>query len=113
MYRIAYFEVRTFRKRQTRDSLRFDDTILENLAEEAAEVVGQAADRRRALRHCEDKLSEEDRELIRRRYHEEPTTAALARQIGRSPNSVGQSLTRIRSSLLECIERFLSREDRS
>lgn len=111
VYRIAFFEVRTFRKRQARETLRFDDVMLERLAEEAADAVDQAPDRRHALRHCMGELRESDRDLILRRYTAGATAAEVARQIGRSPNSVGQSLTRIRGNLLECIERVLAQEE--
>ena len=112
-YRIAYFEVRTFRKRTARETLRFDDTVFEQLADEATRAVDESIDRRHALRHCMSELSDDDRDLISRRYLEGATAADVARQVDRSAKSVCQSMARIRRKLLACIERYLAREERS
>src|SRR5258708_2334601 len=67
-YRIAYFEVLTFRKRQGRERLRFAERTLELLAEEIAAAPEPAPTEREALHHCLEKLPDKDRELLTFRY---------------------------------------------
>ena len=112
-YRIAFYEVLTFRKRTARETLRFGDAVVEQLADDAVTAVDAASDRRRALHHCMDELPANDRDLISRRYLEGATATDVARQVNRSAKSVCQSMARIRRRLLDCIERFLAREEHS
>lgn len=112
-FRVAYYEVLTYRKRQARTSLRFKDAVLTELADEAIDAMTQTDARRQALGQCLAKLRETDRQLITRRYLAEHSVADVAEQFGRSVKSVYQSLMRIRLALLECIERTISWENRS
>ena len=57
-----------------------------------------------ALSACIDRLCEADRQLVRRCYGEEVPVRSVAAQLGRSPQSVHNSLRRIRAVLLECIQ---------
>jgi RNA polymerase sigma-70 factor (ECF subfamily) len=111
-YKIAYFEVLTFRKRKARDTLRFGEDTLELLAEDAARLLDQEDARCRALRHCLAKLPESDRELITRRYLSGDATNLhqLASVFERSEKSLYRSLARIRTLLLECIQKTLAVE---
>jgi len=107
---IARLEV--FRFRRTRGSkLQFlEEDILEAVAERSEAVSDQLEARREALRLCLDRLRPKDRELIRMRYAAGTSGDDVARQLGRPANSVYQSLSRIRRTLAECIERRLARE---
>lgn len=65
-----------------------------------------------ALSNCMEKLGAGDRQLVRLCYGEGVRVREVAAQMGRSPQSVHNSLRRIRMTLLECIEQVLDREDR-
>ena len=65
-----------------------------------------------ALAGCMDKLGDGDRQLIQLCYGDGVPVRQIADQMGRSPQSVHNSLRRIRLVLLECIRRLLDREDR-
>ena len=52
-----------------------------------------------------EKLSVDDRELLELRYEPGATVEAIARQIGRSTKAVYNALARIRTWLLECVQR--------
>ncbi len=109
--RIAYFQVLTFRKRNTRNRLRFANDLLETFAEEAgcdAEVRGQ---RRVALAGCLDKLSDRDRDLVARRYASSATVQQIASEANRPLSSVYRSLERIHLALLGCIRRTLAAQE--
>jgi RNA polymerase sigma-70 factor, ECF subfamily len=64
------------------------------------------------LTDCLQRLNDADRQLIQRCYGDGMPVRQLAEQMGRSPQSVHNSLRRIRFALLECIERVADREDR-
>jgi len=102
--KVAYYQVLTFRKRQARGRLRFSDALVEQLASNAAQSSvpdGAAED----LGSCIAKLNPRDRELIGLRYEPDATVAGVARQVGRSTKAVYNALTRIRTWLLECLQR--------
>lgn len=65
------------------------------------------------LRHCREKLTAEDEELLQLRYVEELSMVEIAERLQRLRQSVGRSLNRIRRCLLECIQMELARQERS
>jgi RNA polymerase sigma-70 factor (ECF subfamily) len=103
-------EVLKHRDRQRRDAVRLSDRLVEIIAREAQEHAEPLEARRRALLACLGRLSDGDRELIRRRYAPGENGKSLARRLGRPANSVYQSLSRIRRALHECIQRRLAAE---
>jgi RNA polymerase sigma-70 factor, ECF subfamily len=108
--RIAVLEVLKFRDRRRRQAALLSDTFVEVVAREAQERVDQLEERRRALLACLGRLAPSDRELIHRRYAPGETGKSVARALGRPANSVYQSLSRIRRTLLDCIKRRLAAE---
>ena len=66
-----------------------------------------------ALRECMDKLVPVDRQLIDLPYVEELGAQQIAERMGRSRQSVCNSLSRIRRQLFECVARKLGQEERS
>jgi RNA polymerase sigma-70 factor (ECF subfamily) len=105
--RIAYFQVLNHRDRRRRDRLRFGDNLLEQLGGELqSEVAG--ADRMLAMRQCVEQLAGDQRDLLRRRYHLNESAAAIANTTGRTTAAVANRLYRIRTALMDCIQRRLS-----
>lgn len=121
---IAYFEVMKYRSRKHRDKLHFNPELLELVAAESLQQSELLDRRRQALGECLAKLREQDRALIQSRYcpsendeggpnsGSENEKAGIAEKVGRPINSIYQSLSRIRKSLLECINRRLAAEAR-
>ncbi len=107
---IARLEV--FRFRRTRGTkLRFlEEEILDAIADRSDAVSDQMEARKEALRHCLERLRPRDRELVRLRYATEVSGDDVARLLDRPANSVYQSLSRIRRTLAECIQRQLAGE---
>ena len=103
--KIAYYQVLTFRKRRSQSRLCFSDALVEQLADGAVERLARANDEAEALDLCMEKLSVDDRELLELRYEPGATVEVIARQIGRSTKAVYNALGRIRTWLLECVER--------
>jgi RNA polymerase sigma-70 factor, ECF subfamily len=110
--KIAYYQVLTYRKRQMRSRLHFSDTLVEQLASSAARNLGDESDGAEAFELCMAKLSEQDRELMTLRYEPGATVDEVARRVGRSTKAVYNALGRIRTWLLECIERTASERRR-
>jgi RNA polymerase sigma-70 factor, ECF subfamily len=107
--RIAYFQVLTFRKRQSRNRLQFCDALVEQLARGAEASLTQQADSdAEALDHCMAKLSRPDRQLMEMRYEPEATIERIAQQVGRSRKAVYAALGRIRTWLLECMRQTVA-----
>ena len=89
----------------------FSSELLGELAGWEGDALEEPGERRlAALRGCMDRLPEKDRALVELRYVAKRKLAGVAEQFGRSRQSVGNSLARVRASLLACIERSLARE---
>tara|TARA_Y100000588_G_scaffold105982_1_gene115932 strand:- start:223 stop:810 length:588 start_codon:yes stop_codon:yes gene_type:complete len=102
---IANYEVLKFRSRQRRDRHLFSDEFVRQVASDAIEQAEDLEQRRQYLAACLGKLRSNDRELIQQRYSAGESGKSVAELIGRPINSVYQSLSRIRRTLLECVNR--------
>ncbi len=103
--RIAHYQVLTFRKRQSRSRLCFSDALVDQLSQTAVRSEAGGSDDAESLDSCMDKLSEMDRELMDLRYEPEATVESVALRVGRSTKAVYNALSRIRTWLLDCMER--------
>lgn len=109
---IAYYEVLKYRERKHRDKLYFNPELLELIASESLQQAELMDKRRQALAECLTKLRESDRALIQTRYSPAGEGPGISDRLGRPINSIYQSLSRIRKTLLECINRRLAAEAR-
>jgi len=107
---IAYYMVLAHRKKSSREKGRFSQAFVEAVAEELAATTHEADLRYHALQHCLRKLSERNRDLIRRCYSGTTPLKAVAEQVGRKVDALHRALSRIRHSLHECIEKKLQKE---
>ena len=93
-----------------RERLVFSDRLAE-LIDEAADAGESSADRRLpALRRCLDRLDDDDRSLVRRRYGDGDETAAIGRDLGKSASAVAMKLMRIRKRLGDCVRHAVAAE---
>lgn len=109
-FRIAYFEVKSYRRKAMRNRLVFDDELLDRIAAEAEEKDEKLPARRRALAECLPKLPERQREIIVLRYFRGMSVKGIAKEWGRKANAIGQLLFRARQNLLNCISKLLPDE---
>ncbi|MCD4728795.1 MAG: hypothetical protein K8R46_14115 [Pirellulales bacterium] len=65
------------------------------------------------LADCMERLPESDRQLVKVCHGSHEGFRQVAERLGRSPQSVYDSLSRIRRVLFECIDRAVAREERS
>jgi RNA polymerase sigma-70 factor (ECF subfamily) len=108
--RVAYFEVLNFRKQIARDRLVFREDVMEALAETRQSLAGQLEAQRAALAHCLSQLAPEDQTLLRRRYADSETIAALACERGKTAKALYRRLDRLREAIARCAEQRLRGE---
>lgn len=109
---IGRLEAMNFLRARGRQRLYFSDE-LNLLLIEAQEAFpeDEQEDRRAALGSCVEKLREGDRQLLQQVYGDGVSPTQVAGRLGRVPQSVQNSLRRIRKVLFECIERTLAQSD--
>ncbi len=104
-YRIAYFQVRDYRRRAWRRANCFTPEVLEQLADTVQEEEELLEDRRAALADCRKKLNEDDQQLLNQCYAPDARVEQVAQSLERKATSVYRSLRRIRQLLLDCIKK--------
>lgn len=105
-FRVAYLQTLAHFKTAKRGSwLGFSADLVQTLAHEAEPVLSDFEQRHVALRYCVQKLSDNDREIVRAHYESKQPLSAVSSQVGRSVGALKQVLFRVRQSLKECIER--------
>lgn len=106
-YKVAFYEVLAERRARQRDKHLFNDELLALVATRMTTRNQSLDDRSAALEHCLGMLSPEHRSLIIERYRADGKVSTLAERLNKTPAAVSALLYRIRSVLLECVERKL------
>ena len=70
-------------------------------------MVPELEARREALDGCLERLGDDDREMLKRRYASKLTVAQLAEETGESVHRLYYSLERIRNSLVACVDKTM------
>ena len=109
--RIAQNKAMNFRQKKTRYAT-FTAGLRDALLTEFAGRTPEAATSSlAALSECMDSLAQNDQRMMKLSYVEDIPVRQIADAFGRSPESVHNSLLRIRNSLLDCIHRKLNQAD--
>jgi RNA polymerase sigma-70 factor, ECF subfamily len=114
--RFAWFQVRKFRMYQARRHRRvvaLSDEAVAALAAEHAETADHAAANRESmLQQCIKQLADDDRLLLRQRYDLRVSIRNVARDRGVEPGQLYKRLSRIRQTLLICVDRAFDQQAR-
>ncbi len=102
---VARFEVLAWRRDKARDRLVLSEEAVELLAEQVTEDASRLESQRYALESCLGKLQEDHRSLLRAAYAPGAKLDRLAKESGRTIQSLYKSLQRIRARLLDCVRR--------
>ncbi len=102
--RVAYFEILKFRTEAARCRLIFREDVLEALAETRHNQSPVLEAQIQALEECLGKLSPDSAALLRRRYCDSKTVAALAAEEGKSAKTFYRRLDRLRDLIADCIQ---------
>jgi RNA polymerase sigma-70 factor (ECF subfamily) len=101
--RIARYHVLNFRRKAKRERLVFDDELIAELSSRQEDRAEDAERYSARLQQCLEKLPDEHRELLIRRYSSGGSVQAIAESRGQTIGAVSQLLYRIRESLLNCL----------
>ena len=107
--KIARFQALKHFQRSKASGSVFESSVLEKLAVDAQEAAPRQNPSLASLDFCISKLTEIDQVLIRRRYQPDGSVKQIAKDVGRTANSVSKSLGRIRRSLLQCMHQQLAK----
>lgn len=110
LFGVARNQVQTYRRRQARERLRFNDDLLDLLAEEVPAATTELSVRQTALRRCLAELPNQQRELILKRYAPGQSVQRLAAELKRTVGVISQTLYRIRVALEQCVQSKLAAE---
>lgn len=107
---IARFKSLTYRRKMARDRLTFSEQLIELMADEAEPEHLFRQHQYAALESCLNGLSDKHRHLVKIAYTPGFTMKEEAERAGLKPGALYMRLSRIRSLLLDCIQRRLAQE---
>jgi RNA polymerase sigma-70 factor (ECF subfamily) len=110
LFAIARFEALKVRRQRARSPLTLSEEVLELLADEGADEAEALEAERRALAHCLQRLEPAQRDLLERSYQPGVKLHEVAAQAGRSPEGFYKVVQRLRTLLLDCVQRRLRTE---
>jgi RNA polymerase sigma-70 factor, ECF subfamily len=110
---IAKHEVGSLRRKSTTTSFIARSDLVERIAETCVEISTDLDERLKYLHHCRERLRGKAREVMTLRYRDELNPETIAERMKMSHGAVRVMLTRIRTALMECIERRLAGRDRT
>jgi RNA polymerase sigma-70 factor (ECF subfamily) len=110
--RIAQIEVLRFRKSQPAGRVFLSDEVLSQVADSQVRNAedSQTESRQAMLEQCVEKLEHGDRDLLDQSYRRDCLIKDIAAKLGRSPQSICNTLRRIRRELLQCVDRSTHEE---
>ncbi len=106
----AFHQILTHRRQKKREHLPLDEVALEALGMAVTQLAGDVSLRQEALRACLARLPKEHRQLVQMRYYEDLEIEQVADKLRRTAGAVYRALSRVRLSLMECMERQVARE---
>ncbi len=101
--KVAFWQVKAYVRDRGRDRHVFQEKLIEQLANRSTEQLVEP-ERRLALRHCLQTLSQANLDLLRGRYEEGLNIAQIASKVAKTEVAVRAALMRIRRTLQRCIE---------
>ena len=103
--KIAFHQILTYRRQRKREHLPLSEEMLEAISHEVVRLSEKGDDRREALQTCLRKLPVEHRQIVLLRYFEDLEVDQIAERIQSTSGAVYRALSRVRFSLLECVEK--------
>ncbi len=108
---IASYQVLTYWKKAGRSRLEYSQQFIEAVSDELSQFSRESDARRSALERCLEGLGRTSRQLIDLSYGSGLTIREVAKQLGKTPDSVYKALGRIRRALYDCVQRNLKQEE--
>lgn len=109
--KIAFHQILGYRRKSKRNHLPLSDEMLDQIGHEVAKLSDQGQSRRDALEACLRTLPADHRRLVLLRYFDELEVDEIAEQVQSTAGAVYRALSRLRFTLLECVEKRLKNEE--
>lgn len=107
--KIAFHQILTYRRAKKKEHLPLDEDVLEAIHHEVSRLSETQDHRREALQACVHKLPGEHRQLVLLRYYEDLEVDQVAVRIRSTAGAVYRALSRVRHTLLECVEKEMTK----
>ena len=104
---IAKNEILSSRRTHARSSLSFHPELLDAVAAAYEEMSPEVSRRARVLQECLDKVDGHAWRMLRMRYEKSMKPGEIAARLGVAAGNVRVTLSRLRSSLQDCVDRRL------
>jgi RNA polymerase sigma-70 factor (ECF subfamily) len=108
---IARNRILKYYRSRSRDRMVLSEAALERLEDALESLESEAEDRREALRYCIEKVVGRRSEVLQLRYREDQRVNEIAKKFQMSASAVSVMLHRVRTDLLECIDRRLRAQE--
>lgn len=109
--KIAFHQILGYRRRSKRVHIPLSEEILSQVGDEISRLSDHGLARREALESCLHSLPSDHRKIILLRYFENLEVDEIANRTGTTVAAVYRALSRLRYTLLECIESRLKTEE--
>lgn len=107
---IAKIKIADFYRGKRRDRVLFMGEAMDALADACSRVQQLMTEERDLLEYCLDQLTERSRRLLGLRYSDDLKPKQIATELGTSTGSVRVTLSRIRTTLMDCVQKRASGE---
>jgi len=106
-FQIAYFEAKQAKKKviHSKELSKIDEDLMESLQAESYELDEDYQLKRNKLKDCLKKLPDNQKELIVDRYYGNESVQLMANVREVAANTMAKQLSRIRKTLMHCIEK--------
>lgn len=102
--KVAFHQILAYRREKKREHLPLSEEVLEAISHEVEKLSNHGDERRDALQSCLRKLPREHRQLVMLRYYEDLEIDQVAARIKSTSGAVYRALSRVRMTLLQCVE---------
>ncbi|TWT66245.1 ECF RNA polymerase sigma factor SigH [Posidoniimonas polymericola] len=107
-FRVAHFQVMSYRQRRVRDRVTFSNDLVATLAVEASAADELQEARRELLSECLKKLPKNMLTVVGLRYLDGLSVSEIATKLSLASNAISQRLFRARRALEECVVRSMT-----
>lgn len=102
--KIAYYNVKNFKRKQSTQRTLFSDAVMEKVADTYCQLSDNGdSERLAALAECVSRLNSRHQRLLKQRYTENIAVKRLAAIEGKTETAMSMTLGRLRKTLFNCI----------
>ncbi len=109
--KVAFHQILGYRRQSKRVHIPLSEEMLDQVGQEVAKLSDHGQARRDALESCLRTLPPEHRKIVLLRYFEDLEVDQIAERVNSTGGAVYRALSRLRYTLLECVENRLKTEE--